>query len=122
VYRSGSGCAITFLSLLLNSTRSCQFIATDINPHATALTKRTAVANGVVIDIVQTSLLSGLDEQLNNKIDVLLFNPPYVPTPDEEVGGIGIEASWAGGANGRVVIDQFIAQITVSHSVIYCTS
>lgn len=60
---------------------------------------------------------------------MLLFNPPYVPTPDEEVvefhgnhGGtelkventenrVGIEASWAGGLHGRRVIDRAIPQI-----------
>jgi len=34
-----------------------------------------------------------------------------VPTPPEEVGGNGIEASWAGGIDGRVVIDRALGQI-----------
>lgn len=49
--------------------------------------------------------------------DVVVFNPPYVPTSAEEldaaVAGGGIEASWAGGADGRVVIDRFLAVVGV---------
>ena len=49
--------------------------------------------------------------RLAGKVDVILFNPPYVPTPDDEVGGNGIEASWAGGKDGRVVLDKALPQI-----------
>ncbi len=50
-------------------------------------------------------------DSIHHTIDILLFNPPYVPTPDEEVQGCGIEASWAGGTNGRIVIDKFMPYV-----------
>ena len=63
-----------------------------------------------------------------------IFNPPYVPTPPEEVGRLssrrsaargpgsspagpaqvlqpGISRSWAGGTTGRQVIDAFLPQV-----------
>jgi methylase of polypeptide subunit release factors len=49
--------------------------------------------------------------------DFLIFNPPYVPTPQSEVGIYkdpdcsGIEASWAGGEDGRYVIDRALPEI-----------
>jgi methylase of polypeptide subunit release factors len=67
----------------------------------------------VPIEVVRSSLLGGLEDRLRGRVDVLLFNPPYVPTPDEEVRGCGIEAAWAGGEDGRRVIDVFLPKIHV---------
>jgi methylase of polypeptide subunit release factors len=36
--------------------------------------------------VVLTSLVEAVHEQLHHKVDVLVFNPPYVPTPSEEIG------------------------------------
>jgi release factor glutamine methyltransferase len=111
---SGSGCVITCFGQLLvefAGNPGCVLFAIDINPLAAQITKRTAAANNVVIDAIHGNLFSSLRMFSSSPpplLDVLIFNPPYVPTPDEEVGGNGIEASWAGGTYGRVVIDRFL--------------
>lgn len=66
------------------------------------------------MDAVLTDLVTAIQPAMNNKIDLLLFNPPYVPTPSEEIAGNGIEVSWAGGDRGREVIDRFLPRIKVS--------
>ena len=66
----------------------------------------------VVVEAVQCDLASALLPRLQHSVTWLLFNPPYVPTPDDEVGrGTGIEAAWAGGVDGRRVIDRFLPQM-----------
>lgn len=83
----GSGCVITFLSMLLKEEGvPCVSMATDINPCAAACARRTAAANDVQVDVVLTNLVTAVHEKLHHKVDVLLFNPPYVPTPSEEIG------------------------------------
>lgn len=51
---------------------------------------------------IRTDLLSGVNQE---KIDVVVFNPPYVPDFDCPILG--------GGTNGRRTIDRFIAAVTV---------
>lgn len=125
---SGAGVVTTFLATRLASSdgrRRRRFYATDANPDAVAATERTARANGLVVvalddddhdddhavRVVRCDLASALLPGLAGAADVVVLNPPYVPTPDDEVGGAGIEASWAGGARGRVVVDRALPQI-----------
>ena len=43
--------------------------------------------------------------------DILVFNPPYVPTPASELLGDGISRSWAGGEKGREILDQLLPNV-----------
>ncbi|KAG5053823.1 hypothetical protein JHK85_006333 [Glycine max] len=105
----GSGYVITSLALLLGQ-EGCgiNYIATDINPHAVRVTHETLEAHGVGAELIVTDIASGLEDRLAGLVDVIVVNPPYVPTPEDEVGVEGIMSSWAGGENGRSVIDKIL--------------
>lgn len=123
-------------------------LAVDVNPAAAAATMSTRAANGLGAwrparsgapppaaapaggdalppapgDAVVADLAGPLASRLAGAVDVLLFNPPYVPTPAEEVppprlppspaasaaGGArdGLAYATAGGERGRAVIDR----------------
>lgn len=117
---SGSGCVICYLGTLLRDVygrTDFHLMATDINVNAVIATRRTAAANELTVDVRQTDFVDGTELAGLGSLDVLLFNPPYVPTDDDEVTGAGCEvrdmitAAWAGGTDGRVVIDRFLPLI-----------
>lgn len=60
-------------------------------------------------DALRADLFSGL--RIHNSVDVLLFNPPYVPSADLEVASTPLDAAWAGGTCGRVVINRFLSTV-----------
>ncbi|XP_029303887.1 methyltransferase N6AMT1 isoform X1 [Cottoperca gobio] len=117
---SGSGVASAFLASVVGP--SALYLCTDVNPAAAQCTAKTASCNNVSLQPVNTSLVDSLLPRLSGNVDVLLFNPPYVVTPSEEVGSTGIEAAWAGGKRGREVTDRFlplVAQLLSSKGLFY---
>ncbi|KAG1175059.1 hypothetical protein G6F70_006384 [Rhizopus microsporus] len=105
---SGSGCVTTLLAKIVGDTNAV-FFTTDINSYACKITRETAVRNKVKsVEPINTSLVQGLLPRFKNSVDILCFNPPYVVTTHEEVGSMGIEAAWAGGIDGREVIDELL--------------
>lgn len=110
----GSGYVITSLALILGNCGNnddVQFLATDISKAAVHTTLSTLEAHHVNADVIVADLVSGLENELSGTVDVLVFNPPYVPTPEDEVGVDGIMSSWAGGDRGRTVIDRMLSII-----------
>ncbi|KAM3676916.1 methyltransferase N6AMT1 [Ammospiza maritima maritima] len=107
---SGSGVVSTFVASSILGPGAL-YLCTDINPMAAYCTQETALLNNVHLQPVITDLVKGLSSRLNGKVDLLLFNPPYVVTPSEEVKSQGIEASWAGGKQGREVMDRVFSLV-----------
>ncbi|KDQ54884.1 hypothetical protein JAAARDRAFT_352675 [Jaapia argillacea MUCL 33604] len=108
---SGSGCVSAFIGTILGSSAS-MFLCTDINPLACRATLKTGTRNKIPLEPVQCSLTAPLLPRLSHSVDVLLFNPPYVPTFREEAedaqGHRGIQGAWAGGAAGMEVTQHLL--------------
>ena len=77
-----------------------EVIATDINPHAVTCARRAGV------EVIRTDLVSGI----RGIFDLIVFNPPYLPTEEDERIDDWLEYALDGGKSGRVVIERFAAE------------
>ena len=76
-------------------------LATDINPHAV----KAARVSGA--EVVRTDLFSGIC----GIFDLVLFNPPYLPTTPDERLDDWLEYALDGGPDGCAVIARFLSGI-----------
>jgi len=101
----GTGCGIL---AVLAAKKTKKVVAIDINPQAIKYAKKNAEINGVRTQIDHR--IGDLFQSIKKTefFSLILFNSPYLPSePYEEKSLIG--KAWAGGPNGRQVIDRFIA-------------
>lgn len=107
---SGSGIVITALAMALKTHCQPYHLAIDINVDACKITRKTAMQNLVEIDTVQMDLLTCIRNDC--VFDVVVFNPPYVVTNDDEISNRQIlSKTWAGGTNGRTVMARVFPKI-----------
>ena len=100
---TGSG----FISaVLLANLKYIRLVATEINPHAA----RCAKANAV--EVIRTDLFKGLKPRRSETLfDLILFNPPYLPTSKEEKIPGWLNYAFDGGTSGRDTLDQFLDEV-----------
>jgi release factor glutamine methyltransferase len=88
---TGSGCIACSLQ------RFGDVVATDINPHAVAMARRRG------LEVIRADLCTCI----RGLFDLIIFNPPYLPTTPEERVDDWLEAALDGGRTGRSVIERF---------------
>ena len=100
---AGSG----FVSAVLRANiKGIRVLATEINPHAASCAK----ANGV--EVIRTDLFRGLKpEKQKASYDLILFNPPYLPTSEEEKVPGWLNYAFDGGASGRETLARFLNEV-----------
>lgn len=76
-------------------------VATDINPYAVL------AARSCGVETVRCDLAAGLA----GPFDLVVFNPPYLPTSPEERIDDWLEYALDGGPDGRRVIERFIRDL-----------
>jgi release factor glutamine methyltransferase len=92
---TGSG----YVAATVAETTGARVIGSDINPHAC----RRADEAGV--EAVRADLVAPFRD---GAFDWVLFNPPYLPTAEEEARDDWMERALSGGESGREVIDPFL--------------
>ncbi len=98
------GCGSGIISAVIKNNTSAVIIGIDINPYAAACTRD----NGV--EAIRGNLL----DCIRGKFDIIIFNPPYLPTDESERTNDWINCALDGGCDGREVINRFLAD-AVTH-------
>jgi release factor glutamine methyltransferase len=104
----GTGCGIL---AVLAAEKAKHVVAVDVNPYAIECARKNAEVNSVEgkIEFRCGDLFQPIKP--NEKFSLILFNAPYLPSePDEERSWIG--KAWAGGPDGRAVIDRFVVGVS----------
>ena len=118
---TGSGIVTTFIQQ--NILPQSMFITTDINPHACKAVLQTDKDNNIdskdtkepyVLDSCQMNLTTGIRQ---GTIDMLVFNPPYVPAfelpniPTTEEDKTWLDLALLGGEDGMVVTWRLLNEL-----------
>lgn len=99
---TGSGCIAVACA---RHKPGARFLAVDLSPEALEVAARNAERHGVAerIEFMRGDLLAPAAGR--GPFDVVVSNPPYVPS-DKPLRGTGPNRAWDAGANGRVVLDE----------------
>jgi release factor glutamine methyltransferase len=104
---TGSG----FVAIAAAEMGCASVTAFDICPRAVHSTRGNAAVAGVEIEVQEGSWTAALRHP---PFDVVVANPPYVPTPPENEidlysSGLGPSWAWNAGSDGRLVLDPLCA-------------
>lgn len=77
-------------------------VASDLNPHACALARERG------LPAVRADLVSAFAD---GAFDAVLFNPPYLPTPEDAPFDDWMERALSGGESGREVVAPFVGDV-----------
>jgi release factor glutamine methyltransferase len=93
-------------AVLISNLKNIFLLATEINPHAALCAK----TNGV--EVVRTDLFKGIKPRNEETLfDLILFNPPYLPTSEEEKVPGWLNYAFDGGISGRETLERFFDEV-----------
>jgi release factor glutamine methyltransferase len=82
--------------------------AVDVSRRAVLNARLNARLNGVRLRVVRGDLFEPVARR---RFDVILANPPYVPSEKAELPPRGAERAWDAGLDGRALLDRFCAEV-----------
>jgi len=109
VLEIGTGCGLIALEC---ARRGANVVCTDVNPYAVDLAKRNYLRNKSLIERKFEVRTGDLFSVVKEKFDVVIFNPPYLPTKSEERVGGWFDVATDGGADGLDLTKRFIGELS----------
>ena len=77
--------------------------AVDVSRRAVATARVNAALNGVRVEALRGDLLRPVS---GRRFDVIVSNPPYVPSEEDAVPRRGRRRAWDAGSDGRTLLDR----------------
>ncbi len=107
VLELGTGCG---LLAILAAKAGARVLATDVNPAALRCARNNSRTHDVEkrVEFRLGDLFEPVDDE---RFDLIILNPPYLPVPREEELGTPLDRAWEGGPDGRNVIDRFLDEL-----------
>lgn len=112
---TGSGIISIYLALLRNriQTFTPEIFASDILGEAIECAKKNEKMNKISppIHFIQSNLFQNFPQKLQGKFEIIIFNPPYLPSSKEINCGKNkhkIDYSWDGGPTGNEILISFL--------------
>jgi len=94
----GSGSGIQLQTAFDSGIKKENIFSCDVNPQAVKECKKLGF----------NCIKSDLFEKINGKFDLIVFNPPYLPTDESEP--LDSRLATTGGKNGSEIINRFLKQ------------
>jgi release factor glutamine methyltransferase len=84
-------------------------VAVDVSRRAVLAVRLNATLNRVRVRVraVRGDLFDAVEGQ---RFDLIVSNPPYLPSPDGELPTRGLARAWEAGHDGRAVLDRLCAE------------
>ena len=103
------GCGSGFVCISLAKIKpDTKVIACDINKAAVAACKKNSKANRVRFKVFESDLFSSIEK--GEKFDFILFNPPYLPTEENEKVDGNLNFAFDGGKSGLEAAFRFLEE------------
>jgi release factor glutamine methyltransferase len=95
---TGSG----YVAERVDAETGADVVASDLNPHACGLARERG------LQVVRADLVAPFAD---DAFEAVLFNPPYLPTPEDGPWDDWMEVALSGGEDGRRVVAPFLADV-----------
>ena len=87
----------------------CYVVCSDINPEIVSMAQDNVEFNQAPLQVKHSNLFENIEEDF----DIVVFNPPYVPTKKGTMSNLSkqFQSQWDGGEDGSVIVKQFLDEL-----------